>query len=507
MPDRTEPEMSASQQRWVLTATILGSSMAFVDSTGVNVALQTLQSFFRATGAQAQWIVEIYALFLASLLLVGGSLGDRYGKKFIFMLGAGVFAAASAACGFAQTLHQLIGARALQGIGAAMLVPGSLALLSASLPDSTRGKAIGTWSGFTAITAALGPLAGGWVVQKISWRWVFFINLPLALATLLICIAFVPETRIEGDRTPIDWPGAVLATTGLGSVTFALIEFSYPTKVTLPIGLLGMVLLAAFAWVQTRSPRAMIPPAVFRSRNFSGANLLTLLLYAALGGVLYFLPLNLMQVQHYSPRKAGAALLPLILLIFFLSRWSAGLVRRYGARLPLTVGPSIAAAGFALLTLPGREGSYWTTFFPAVMVLGLGLAVSVAPLTTVVMSSLPKEMAGSASGINNAVSQVASLIAIAVFGILLTFTFNASLKKQLQAGPVAAAARQQIWSERSKLAAIVTTDRSGEIAIRQAFVVGFRNVATLAALLALLSAGAAAWLIRNTESPGTHQSQ
>jgi EmrB/QacA subfamily drug resistance transporter len=484
--------------RWVLAAAILGSSMAFIDGTVVNVALPALQTFFQAGGADVQWVVESYALFLAALLLVGGSLGDVYGRRKTFLAGVVLFAVASVWCGLAQTIHMLIAARGLQGIGAALLVPGSLALISASFPPSTRGQAIGTWSGFTAITAAIGPLIGGWLVQHASWRWVFFLNVPIAIAVVLISVWRVPETHNEPGATSLDWAGALLATGGLGAVTYALIESSRGGRSLFLIGIIGVILLLAFFAIEARSPNAMLPLALFRSLNFSGANLLTLFLYAALGGVLYYLPLNLIQVQHYSPTAAGASLLPFILLMFFLSRWSGGLVARYGARLPLVVGPIIVASGFALLMLPSVGGSYWSTFFPAVLVLGFGLAVSVAPLTTVVMNSVSQKNAGTASGVNNAVSRVASLLALAVFGVIFSPLFARELQSNLQRSPLSPEVQQSIFSQHDKLAAIHTEDAEATRAVEGAFVYSFRVILMVATGLSVLSSIAAGILIRSS---------
>lgn len=477
--------------RWVLAATILGSSMAFIDGTVVNVALPALQSTFRASVSEIQWIVESYALFLAALLLVGGSLGDRYGRRAIFMAGVLIFALASAWCGLAPGIDQLIVARGLQGLGGALLVPGSLALLSAGYPATERGRAIGTWSGFTAMTAAIGPVLGGWLVEHASWRWVFFINLPIAAAVLLLTTR-VPESRNENQRgQKLDWVGALLATLGLGAVVFSLIENHHAT-IAAPI---GVAALLAFILVERRAPAPMLPLDLFRSRDFAGANLLTLFLYAALSGVLFFFPLNLIQVQGYSPAAAGAALLPLIVLIFVLSRWSGGLVARYGSRAPLVIGPLISAAGFALFARPSIGGSYWFTFFPAVVVLGVGMAVSVAPLTTTVMNAVPAVRAGAASGINNAVSRIAGLLAIAVLGLVLIVVFNRGLGSRLDALRVSPKIRHRIEPQRSQLAAIRTGDFATQNAVSQSFVSGYRAVLWIAVALSLASSATAALFI------------
>jgi EmrB/QacA subfamily drug resistance transporter len=486
---------------WVLAATILGSSMVFIDGTVVNVALPALQTALNATVTDVQWVVEAYALFLAALLLVGGSLGDLYGRRKVFLVGVVLFAGASAGCGFASDIRTLIVTRGLQGIGGALLVPGSLALISSSFCAEERGRAIGTWSGFTAMTMALGPVLGGWLIEHLSWRWAFFINVPLAVLVVLISMARVQESRDERIGQRLDGWGTALATVGLCGITFALIEAGRGVERSLIAGGIGVAALACFFVVESRSGAPMLPLDLFRSRSFSGANLMTLFLYGALGELLFFLPLDLIQVQHYSATEAGAALLPLTLLFVLLSRWSGGLIVQYGARLPLIVGPLIAAVGFGLFTRGGVGGSYWSTVFPAVIVLGLGLAVSVAPLTTTVMSSIDQSRAGVASGINNAVSRVAGLLAIAALGLVFATVFNRRLEHGLDGLGLPAAERHGVEVQKAKLAAATSDDVRVQRLISESFVGAYRVVLWIAVGLSVASALSAAVLIEARPDP------
>jgi EmrB/QacA subfamily drug resistance transporter len=492
---------SQDQGVWVLAATIIASSMAFIDSTVVNVALPALQSSFGASVVGVQWVVESYGLTLAALILVGGSMGDLLGRRRMFLLGVAVFTLASIGCGLSANLGQLIVTRAIQGIGAAFLVPGSLALISASFDEQERGRAIGTWSGSTAITTAIGPVLGGWLVEHLSWRWAFFLNVPLGAAVIAVSLWCVPDSRSE-RHGQIDWLGAVAATFGLTGVVFGFIEstrlgWKHPLViVSLAAGIVG---LAAFQRIERDEASPMVPLELFQSRAFSGANLLTLFLYSAVGIFFFLLPLNLIQIQRYSATAAGGAVLPLILLMFLLSRWSGGLIVRYGARLPLIIGPVIAALGFLLFSIPTVGGSYWTTFFPPVVVLGLGMAVSVAPLTTVVMEAVDEDRVGTASGINNAVARVAGLLAIAIFGVVMIAAFSSQLNRRLTAVQMPADVRAELQSNESRLAALTipagvgpATASAVESSIRASFVFSFRLVMWMCAALALISA-AIAW--------------
>lgn len=515
---QTTAECTKAQARWILAATIIASSMAFIDGTVVNVALPALQNGLQATAIGVQWVVESYALFLSALLLVGGSLGDHYGRKRVFVIGVALFALASAWCGLAPNIEQLIIARGVQGIGAALLVPGSLAIISASFPKEERGRAIGTWSGFSAITTAIGPVLGGWLVDHVSWRAVFYLNLPLAATVILISLWHVPESRDRKNRGRIDWLGASLATLGLGGLVFGLIESSRLTLFARPVVLaivLGTVILLAFIYVESRVKAPMLPLNLFRSRNFTGANLLTMLLYFSLGGGLFFLTLNLIQVQDFSATAAGAALLPFVLTMFSLSRWSGGLLERVGPRLPLTIGPLIAAVGFALFTVPATNANY-LAFLPGVLVLGLGMAVSVAPLTTTVMTSVDEEQAGVASGINNAVARTAGLLAVAVLGVVMLHVFSKQLEQKLSALNLPDSYRKSIYEQRIKLGGVEVDDSISALntrdenarrkvvreeilaTIRQSFVSGYRIVMLIAAVLAA-AGGLISWLVITRE--------
>jgi EmrB/QacA subfamily drug resistance transporter len=497
----------------VLIAAILGSSITFIDGTVVNVVLPVLQRELGADVSQIQWIVELYALMLSALILVGGSLGDRLGRRKVFMTGVAIFAAASVWCGVSPNVDQLILARGIQGIGAAMLVPGSLALISANYSPEKRGRAIGTWSGFTSIAAGIGPVLGGWLAESISWRWIFFINIPLSIAVMVVSWMFVPESRDESTHGRVDWLGAGLATIGLGGVVYGLIEsnsqgFRAPqVYVSLTV---GVAALAMFIVAELRDKNPMMPLALFRSNTFSGANILTLFLYAALSGLLFFLPFMLIQVHGYAASSAGAALLPFVITMFALSRWAGGLVTRYGSKLPLTVGPLVTAGGFSLFgLLGGNGGGYWTAFFPAIMVMSLGMSISVAPLTTTVMGAVDQRHAGIASGINNAVSRVAGLLAVAAFGVVMLLSFQRGLEQRLGSMDLSPEQRTGIISQGNDLLNLkipegVDTETSDAIrlAVRDSFVSGFRLITFTSAGLAVLSALAAWFLISGKAKKG-----
>jgi EmrB/QacA subfamily drug resistance transporter len=459
--------------------------MSFVDATAVNVALPIMQRDLHASSAQVQWVVEGYALFLAALVLVGGSLGDILGRKKMFVLGVTIFAIASGACAIAPTIGLLIASRCVQGVGGALAVPESLALISSTFTGGERGKAIGTWSGFSSITGAAGPLIGGVLTQHASWRWVFVINVPIAIAVVLISWRNVPESKDDRAVRGIDWSGAALATAGLGALVYGMIRLqsarSDPAGLAAAAG--GVIILAIFIYAQMHERHPMMPPALFRSRSFSIANLYTFLMYMALGGSLYFFPFVLIDVQKYTPTAAGAAGLPFVVLVFLLSRWSGGLITRIGARAPLVIGAAIAGVAFLLYSLPGIGGGYWTTYFAAVCTLGVGAAFFVAPLTTTVFDSSDPSQSGVASAINNAITRAAGLIAIAVLGILLSAVFDRGFDARLAASHVAPKTTTLLARERDRLTPgtvprdVPAADRAAvELALANGYLAGYRAV-------------------------------
>lgn len=504
--------VSVETGRWVLFATVLASSMAFIDGSALNVALPALQHDLGASGTELLWIVNGYALLLAALILLGGSLGDHYGRKRVFGIGIGLFAAASFVCGIAPTTGFLIAARAVQGVGGALMVPGSLAIISASFGATRRGRAIGTWGAFSTLTTVAGPVLGGFLASAGLWRGVFFINLPLAVLALAALFWKVPESRDRSAARALDWLGAALATVGLAGVTYGFLEAPELgwTDPLIWLALIGGVAgLVAFVVVEARSAHPLVSLQLFRVRTFSGTNLMTLFLYGALGGALVFFPLNLVQVQGYDPAVAGFAFLPFALLLTVLSRWAGGLIDRQGPRLPLTVGPGIVGLGFLALALPGLTGGpvdYWTSYFPGVVLLGVGMGITVAPLTTAVMGAVPRHQAGVASGVNNAVSRAAGVIAVAVLGAVALLSFRGALDTHTAALALDPPARSALQHEAANLgnAAVppgLAPAQAAAVqeAIKLAFVDTFRLIMLLAAGLSWISAVLAALTL---PSPG-----
>jgi EmrB/QacA subfamily drug resistance transporter len=474
--------------------------MAFIDSTVVNVALPALQSSFHATVVDVQWIVESYGLLLAALILVGGALGDSLGRRKMFLLGVAVFAVASAGCGLSKSIHSLVMWRGVQGVAAAFLVPGSLAIISASFDEESRGRAIGTWSGFTAITMALGPVLGGWLIEHASWHWAFYINLPVAAVVIGLSLCHVPESRNRNARA-VDWLGAAAATFGLAALVYGSLEAGAVGWKSLRVSgtlFAGVLLLTVFVLIERRVRSPMLPLDLFRSSSFSATNLMTLFLYAALGVFFFLFPMELIQVQKYSATEAGAASLPTIALVFTLSRWSGGLVTRYGSKAPLMIGPLIVAFAFLIFSSRALSPSYCRGPFLGYIVLGFGLAITVAPLTTVVMNSVAEERAGTASGINNATSRVAGVLAIAVLGIVMVAAFAYSLGGSLAMLHLDSAVAHDLEASVDRLggldapAGLASQTAEGvRGAITGAFVFGFRIIMAVCAGLAVASAGIA----------------
>ncbi|HEY4568004.1 MAG TPA: MFS transporter [Kribbella sp.] len=408
--------LGTARGRWVLAATALGSGMAFLDGTVVNVALPAMGEDLNATMAGLQWIVNGYMLMLASLVLLSGSLGDRFGRRRTFVIGVIWFAAASAICAVAPTLEVIIAGRILQGIGAALLTPGSLAILQTTIQHSDRGKAIGTWSGLTSVAAAVGPFVGGSLVDRGSWQLIFLLNIPLALATVLVTLRHVPETRDESASGKLDINGAVLVTIGLGGLTYGLIsagDRGFGDPVVLTSLVIGLVSFAGFIEVERRSSHPMLPLGIFANIRFTGANLVTVVVYGALGTATFLVVVFLQTGLGYSALWAGAALLPMTILMLLLSPYAGGLSDRIGPRIPMTVGPLLMAGGFLLMLRINMGTSYFTAALPGVALLGLGLVTTVAPLTATVLSSVADHHAGIASGVNNAVARSAQLMAVA----------------------------------------------------------------------------------------------
>jgi EmrB/QacA subfamily drug resistance transporter len=502
-----------SSRPWVIAAASLGSGMAFLDSTVLNVALPALQADLGVSGRGVQWIYGAYALVLSALLLIGGSLGDRFGRRRLFVLGAALFGAASAWGAIAPNPEHLVAARAVQGVGGALLVPGSLAIVGASFEGKLRAKAIGTWSALSGTAMAVGPVLGGWLVEQVSWRAAFLITPTLAVVAIVIALWHVPESRDPRVRK-LDLPGATLATVGLAGLVYGLIESSASglgDPAVLAALILGVGALAAFVLVERRAEEPMVPPSLFRSRNFGGANLVTLLFYMALTGSLYLLPFLMMQVHGYSAFVAGSVFLPFVAMAFLLGRLSGRICARFGTRIPLVAASLAVAAGLLMFALPGvGQGSYWTSFFPAMAVQGFGMALVITPVTTAALGSVESERSGLASGVNNAVTRVAGLLAVVVLGTVLYATFSANLDASLEGMDLPGGARAEMESAKADLGAArapqgvdAATATRIENAVDESFVSGFRAVMLVSAGLALASALAAALLIDGRVSPAS----
>ncbi len=491
---------------WVIAAASLGSGMAFLDSTVLNVALPAVQTDLGASARDVQWIYGAFALLLSALLLVGGTLGDRYGRRRTFVLGAAVFAVGSVWSALAPGPGHLVAARAVQGVGGALLVPASLAIVGASFEGKLRAKAIGAWAALSGTAMAVGPVLGGWLVEEVSWRAAFLIVPALASAAIPIALWHVPESRDPEARKP-DLAGALLVTGGLAGLVYGLIEssasgFGDPV-VFFPL-ILGVLALAAFIFVERHGKDPMVPLSLFRSKDFGGANLMTLLFYMALTGSLYLLPFLMMQVHGYSAFVAGSVFLPFVAMAILIGRLSGRICARFGARVPLVVASLAVATGLLLFALPGAEhGSYWISFLPGMVVQGFGMALVITPLTTAVLGSVEGERSGLASGINNAVTRMAGLLAVALLGMIVYAMFSANLDARLEGMDLPSGVRTELERAKADLGAAevpegvdAVTEASIERAIDESFVAGFRAVMLVSAGLALASALAAALLVR-----------
>jgi len=491
-------DISSTQKKWALAATIIGSGMAFINGSVVNVALPAIQTSLDSSVADMQWVVSIYTFILGTLILTGGSAGDYYGRKRIFGSGVFLFLLSTIWCGLAPNVQQLIIARGGQAVGGALMIPGSLAIITDLFDKKERGKAIGTWSGFTALATAAGPLLGGILVDHFSWRFIFLISIPMAVSVLLILYWRVPESNASAKDGRPDWLGALLATLGLGLVCYGMIEASdlgVYDPVVLSTILVGALIFAGFIYVEKKLENPMVPPKLFRSKNFSGANLVTMSFYFSLAGAFFLLPFNFIQIQGYSATAAGAAFIPFPLLVGGLSRWSGGMIVRFGARPLLIAGPVLTSVGFLLLGIYGTGSSYWANFFPGIFFMGLGMAISFAPLNTTVMSSVARSDAGTASGVNKAVSRLSGMLSVALLGALAISLFGQVLTKKMDQENIPEQVQQQMISETPNLAkAKIPESVSPEIKVtleknvKQSFLSSFRIVMFVSAGLIFFGA-------------------
>ena len=490
---------------------ILATGIIFLDSTVVNVALPTIDRELDAGLSGLQWIVDGYVLTLASLLILGGSLGDRYGRRRVMIIGLVGFGLSSAACGLAPSISWLIGARMLQGLTGALLVPGSLAILRATFPEGeARGQAIGQWSGWSGITTVLGPLLGGWLVEALSWRWIFLINLPIVAVAVIFLLSRVPESRSAEAPQRLDWIGAALITIGLGGLAYGLIEgpvigWAAPAVIVALGG--GLVALLLFVLQERRAREPMVPLELFKSRNFSGANLTTLSVYFALYGTTFFLVIYLQNVLGYSALLAGLVLAPISLLMLLLSPVFGRLAGRHGPRLFMSAGPFACGLGLLLFTRAGPESGFWTGLLPAIFVFGLGLATTVAPLTDTVVSAAPEEHSGVAAAFNNSVSRVAALLAVASLGVVVTVTFRGALQQRtadLSLGPDVQATLQEAAQDPTGAVDRAQLPQEARDAVDAAYTEAFQQAMLTSSAAAFLGA-VIAWLsIRRVPAAERH---
>ena len=485
-------------QKWTLLSTILASSLVFIDSTALNIALPALQEDLGITGTELLWVINGYALFLSSLLLVGGSLGDLFGRNKVFLIGLGIFSISSLICGISQTPLQLIIARAIQGIGGALLTPGSLSILSSQFGAESRGRAIGLWSTFSALTAVFGPVLGGWLAGMGLWRLIFFLNIPLSIVVFITMISKVPESK-NPDAMRLDIWGAILVTLGLAGITFGFIESSkhgFGNPIIISSLIIGGIALIGFIMVQSYTAHPLMPLNLFKSSTFSGGNLLTLFVYAALGGAMFFLPLNLIQIQGYNELIAGVAMLPMIISIATISPFSGKFADRNGVRLPLIIGPLITGTGFYLFSTYGitpGPSVYWSTFFLSFLLLGIGMGITVPPLTTSVMGAISEDNSGIASGINNTVARAAGVLAIALLGALALFSFKKSMENEISFMDISSELKSEIMIESANFAAAAVPEGlsvENKVIVKShlnnSFISAFNMVVYIGSLLCLL---------------------
>ncbi|KXX69531.1 MFS transporter [Flammeovirga sp. SJP92] len=499
----------STTQKWTLLTTIMASSLVFIDGSALNVALPALQKDMDLTGTQLLWVINGYALFLSALLMVGGALGDLYGRNRIFLMGLVLFSISSLVCGMAQNAHQLLVARAFQGVGGALLTPGSLSILSAHFDNENRGKAIGLWSTFSALMGIIGPILGGWLAGMGYWRVIFFLNIPLSIFVFFGIWAKVPESRNE-EAKKLDWVGALLVTFGLAGITFGFTESSdlgFQHSLIFGSTGIGFITLIAFSWSQKKIKYPMMPLSLFQSQTFAGTNLMTLFLYTAMSGALFFVPLNLIQIQGYSEINTGLSMLPIIICIASISPLMGKYVDKKGYRLPLIVGPLIVSMGYFMFTLIGISAgpsSYWSTFFIPFIFIGIGMGITVAPLTTAVMGSVNTLNIGIASGINNTVARAASVLAIALLGAFALFSFKNHVTEKVTALQIEQSSQYLLIEEAENFTAATPPDSLDQTIIiqtnliyKEAFITAFNGVVLIAMSLALLSGLISFFMIRD----------
>lgn len=502
--------IQSTKGKWLMGSAILASSMSFIDSTALNVVLPSLQKNLNASGTDLFWILNAYLLMLASLIIIGGAMGDKLGRKRVFMTGICIFILGSLACGFAPNVNILVFCRVLQGIGGALMIPGSLSLISSSIITKERGKAIGTWSAFTTVITVGGPILGGALADAGLWRFIFFINVPIGIVALIMLWFKVEETSDPNNDQPLDFPGAIVIALGLLLLTFGFLR--EPAKGLYHWQVLGSLvsgisLLLLFVWIEYKSKNPMMPLRLFSNATFSGANLLTFFLYAGLGAGMLFLTLNLVQAQGYSQFQAGLTLLPFTLLMISVSRFAGSLADRYGPRKLLIIGPTVAGGGFMLLSFVKQThgpADYWTTFLPGILVFALGMSLTVAPLTAAVMSSVEDTFSGTASGINNSMTRISNVFANAIFGALAVLFFSTALEEPVKKLPMSINDRQMVMAQTANLgnAKVSSTLNSRDIpVIEEAYHIGFIYVYTrimrISAYLCFLGAFMGFLFIRN----------